>query len=98
MMPAPKDIQLLDNEVAILWNDGQESFIKMDFLRSKSPSAENVGEVDILGNQYGGCARKRFPGVTVNDWEIVGNYAIRFTFSDGHTTGIYSFSLLREIA
>jgi DUF971 family protein len=29
--------------------------------------------------------------------ELVGNYAIRIRFSDGHDTGIYSWSYLREI-
>ncbi len=30
--------------------------------------------------------------------EPVGNYAIRIRFSDGHASGIYSWSYLREIA
>ena len=29
--------------------------------------------------------------------ELVGNYAIRIVFSDGHRTGIYSWGYLREI-
>ena len=29
--------------------------------------------------------------------ELVGNYAIRITFSDGHDTGIFSWEYLREI-
>ena len=29
--------------------------------------------------------------------EAVGNYAIAFTWADGHNTGIYSFRLLRSI-
>ena len=29
--------------------------------------------------------------------ELVGNYAIRFSFSDGHGSGIYTFEHLREI-
>lgn len=29
--------------------------------------------------------------------ELVGRYAIQFTWSDGHSTGIYSFDTLREI-
>jgi hypothetical protein len=29
--------------------------------------------------------------------ELVGNYAIRIRFSDGHDTGIYSWQYLREI-
>ena len=31
------------------------------------------------------------------DAELVGNYAIRITFSDGHSTGIYSWEYLHEI-
>jgi DUF971 family protein len=27
----------------------------------------------------------------------VGNYAVSFTWADGHSTGIYSFRLLREL-
>jgi DUF971 family protein len=29
--------------------------------------------------------------------EMVGNYALRIRFSDGHDTGIYTWSYLREI-
>ncbi len=29
--------------------------------------------------------------------ELVGNYAIRIRFSDGHDTGLYSWKYLREI-
>jgi DUF971 family protein len=29
--------------------------------------------------------------------EAVGNYAIAFTWQDGHNTGIYSFRLLRKL-
>lgn len=36
--------------------------------------------------------------VHVTDAQLVGNYAIQLIFSDGHTSGIYSFVYLREIA
>ncbi|MGA0174271.1 MAG: gamma-butyrobetaine hydroxylase-like domain-containing protein, partial [Phycisphaerales bacterium] len=29
--------------------------------------------------------------------ELVGQYAVRIGFSDGHSTGIYSWAYLREI-
>lgn len=29
--------------------------------------------------------------------EMVGNYALRITFSDGHRTGLYSWDYLRQI-
>ena len=35
--------------------------------------------------------------ISVVDAELVGNYAVRIRFSDGHDTGLYSWSYLREI-
>lgn len=33
-------------------------------------------------------------GVTIVGVETIGNYAARFTFSDGHDTGLYTWKLL----
>lgn len=96
-MHAPVNIQLIGREVAIVWDDNQESYHSFETLRAASPSASNMGERDILGNQYGGDGPKKFPGVDVLGWERVGNYAIRFDFSDGHRTGLYSFDYLRKL-
>ncbi|MDB6168101.1 MAG: hypothetical protein JWM88_965 [Verrucomicrobia bacterium] len=97
-MHAPKDIQLIGGEVAIAWDDGQESYFPAERLRAASPSAETQGERDIFGQKYGGDGPKRFPGVEVRGWEQVGNYALRFDFSDGHRTGLYSYDYLRKLA
>ncbi len=97
-MPTPTNIQLIGLEVAIAWSDGAETFFSMERLRAASPSAENIGERDILGQLHGGDGPKTFPGVTVRHWEQVGNYALRFTFSDGHGSGLYSYDYLRELA
>ena len=97
-MQAPTNIQLIGNELAIAWDDGTESYLPVERLRAASPSAENQGERDIFGNQYGGGGPKQFPGVTVLGWERVGNYAVRFEFSDGHRTGLYSYDYLRKLA
>ena len=35
------------------------------------------------------------PSAVVEGAELVGNYAIRFTWADGHGSGIYGFSSLR---
>ncbi len=97
-MHAPRDIQIIGQEVAIVWDDGAESYFAPEKLRAASPSASNLGERDIMGNQYGGDGPKTFPGVLVTGWERVGNYAFRFEFSDGHRTGLYSFDYLRRLA
>ena len=35
--------------------------------------------------------------LTARGAELVGNYAIRIEFSDGHNTGIYTWEYLKEI-
>lgn len=97
-MHAPSKVELIGEELAIVWDDGTESYFPFEKLRAASPSASNLGERDIFGNQYGGGGAKRFPGVRVTGWERVGNYALRIEFSDGHNSGLYSFEYLRRVA
>lgn len=97
-MQSPANIQLIGEEVAIVWDDGRESYFPFARLRAASPSAETQGERDIFGTQYGGGGSKKFEGVQVTGWEQVGNYALRFEFSDGHRTGLYSFDYLRKLS
>ncbi|MEO6993374.1 MAG: DUF971 domain-containing protein [Lacunisphaera sp.] len=96
-MHSPTDIQIVGSEVAIRWDDGKESFLSFATLRAASPSAEVKGEHDIFGHQYGGEVPKNFVGVEVTGWERIGNYAIRFEFTDGHRTGLYTYELLRQL-
>ena len=97
-MHAPRNVQLIGNEVAIVWDDGVESYFGFEQLRAASPSAETAGERDIFGRQYGGHGPKKFDGVRVVGWQQVGNYALRFDFSDGHNTGLYAYDYLRKLA
>lgn len=96
-MLSPSDIQRIGQEIAIRWSDGQESYISFAKLRANSPSAEVKGEHDIFGQKYGGEATKSHAGVEVLGWEKIGNYAVRFEFSDGHRTGLYTYELLRQL-
>jgi len=93
----PKNVQLIGTELAIIWEDGSESYFPAEFLRLHSPSAQNIGEKDIFGNQYGGDGPKEFSGVTITTWEFQGNYAIRPTFSDGHSSGLFSWDYLSSL-
>ena len=96
-MNAPQRIELIGTEIALIWPDGTEQYIPCERLRAWSPSAENTGERDLLGKQYGGTDQKSFPGVTVRTWRPIGGYAFQFDFSDGHNTGIYTFEYLRKL-
>lgn len=92
----PDHIQAIGDEIAIRWNDGEETYHQMEALRAASPSAENQGESDLLGNRIGGTDQTAFPGVRVSSWQIVGGYAIQFHFTDGHNTGLFGYGMLRE--
>jgi DUF971 family protein len=96
-MTRPSNIAAIGNEIAIVWEDGTETYISMDKLRAASPSAENTGERDLLGKVYGGTNQTDFSGVTVRTWRIMGGYAVQFDFSDGHCTGIYPYDYLRSL-
>ncbi|HAZ66054.1 MAG TPA: hypothetical protein DCY41_04765 [Opitutae bacterium] len=96
-MQPPVDIQLIGPFLAVRWADGREDVFPGEFLRESSPSAENMGEKDILGNTYGGDGPRQFPGVGVVGFHPVGNYALSLVFSDGHSSGIYSWSYLRSL-
>ena len=95
--PAPADIQLIGHEIALRWPNGTEHYLPMEFLRARSPSAETRGETDLFGRQIGGDSRTEFPGVRVSAFEWVGTYAIRFIFTDGHNTGLYSYAYLWDL-
>ncbi|MBL4575314.1 MAG: DUF971 domain-containing protein [Opitutaceae bacterium] len=96
-MISPKNIQLIGTEIAILWEDGKESYFSAPVLRAASPSASAQGEKDIFGQQYGGEFGKDHSDVTIDGWKMIGSYAVRFEFSDGHKTGLYSYDYLREL-
>lgn len=95
----PEKIENFSDFLGVKWNDKQESFIDAFHLRNCSPSAEQKGERDIFGNKSNVSHHKLYEAgeVKINNFEKVGNYAIRIYFSDGHKTGIYSWSTLLKI-
>ena len=97
-MQKPKKVELIGGTLAILWSDGAEDYFESEFLRVNSPSAQNMGETDIFGTQYGGDGPRAFPGVQVREYQFVGNYALKLFFSDGHSTGIFSWEYLKELS
>ncbi|GBL40218.1 MAG: DUF971 domain-containing protein [Nitrospiraceae bacterium] len=91
----PKDMSWVDKGVlGIEWNDGHKSVYPVRYLRQQCPCAACVDE-------WSGVLRLQ-PGdvpivIMLQDVQPVGRYALQFTWSDGHDTGIYSYGLLRRI-
>jgi DUF971 family protein len=95
---SPKNIQLIQKEVAIVWDDGSESFITLEKLRRNCPCAACSGETDVMGNEYRGALIKYGPqSFQVSAFQPVGGYAVQFTWGDGHNSGIYSYSYLKKL-
>lgn len=97
---APRHIELRRSEgLALTWADGRTSFYPVALLRRLSPSAEARALREALAANpltvlpsSGGDSPLR-----AEHAEMVGNYALRITFSDGHSTGLFSWRYLRQI-
>jgi DUF971 family protein len=38
------------------------------------------------------------PDVAIDDMQLVGNYAVKIRWSDGHDTGLYTWQHLRQLS
>ena len=84
--------------LAVLWDDGSESFIEYKMLRNACPCAYCSGETDVFGNVYiGKGIRRTTLAYEVDKIELVGHYAIRIYWKDNHNSGIYPFELLKSL-
>ncbi len=87
----PTEIRLGEDKrtLRLAFDDGAAFTIPAELLRVESPSAEVQG--------HNPSEKITVPGkraVRITAVEMVGNYAIRLTFDDGHATGIYPWDLL----
>ena len=89
--PAPTEIKLRQKSrvMELVFSDGSRFELSYELLRVYSSSAEVRGhgpgqEVLQVGKRE----------VDISALEPVGNYAVQPTFSDGHSTGIYSWDYL----
>lgn len=89
-----------DQALTITWDDGSISVYPIAHLRRMSPSADMrelrksmaKNPLTILPDSMGSSGT-----LTATGAEMIGNYAIKIVFSDGHDTGIYTWDYLREI-
>lgn len=97
MRDAPTDIKLKQAEgvLEITWREGPPRPHRVRQLRCECACAGCVDEmtgartldVDAVPDDIG-----------ITDMALVGNYAVKFTFTDGHDTGIYSWDRLYRMA
>lgn len=101
MTLAPTAIDLKkDRGLTIMWNDGVSSYYSIAYLRKHSPSADmRMLREEMATNPLTVLPTRPTQSgpLTALGAELVGNYALRVRFSDGHDTGIYTWEYLRKI-
>lgn len=92
-----ENIALINGEVAIAWQDGTETYLGYEALRRACPCATCQGEPDAMGRVVRPPVDYILKSFDLVKMEIVGGYAVSFSWADGHGTGIYSFEYLRAL-
>lgn len=96
VMPWPQELRFRKGAgvLSLVYEDGFRGDIGYKRLREESPSAEVRG--------HGAGPRPPQPPVpgdiSVTAADPVGRYAVRIHFSDGHSSGLYTWAYLRELA
>ena len=87
------------NDLLLLqWMDGSENAILLKGVRDNCPCASCAGETDVFGNVYKGPPQSmKEESYIVTGIQPIGYYAIRPFWKDGHSTGIYTFELLKKL-
>lgn len=93
-VPAPTELKLhrASRVLEVAYADGSHFSLPCEYLRVFSPSAEVQG--------HGAVETTLVPGkqaVSIEKIEPVGHYAVRLHFSDGHNTGLFTWTVLRDL-
>lgn len=93
--PTPRDLKALRDErvLRIVWAD-RDDLLAFRFLRGECQCAQCV-------NEWTG-ARILDPAtvpeeISIEQMELVGAYAVRIHWSDGHQSGLYTWERLRKL-
>ncbi len=95
--PIDLTVDKKDSELRIVWNDGVRSIYSFDYLALMCPCANckekryesHKNPLNVLSGPSGPAQ--------LQSADMVGRYAINFSWSGGCASGIYSFDYLDEI-
>jgi DUF971 family protein len=100
MVTDPEHIAISKSKgITIDWKDRHTSSYGLAYLRENCPCASCTGAHGTPPTTKPSSTPFQMykPVLKMTSVEPVGNYAIRMVWSDGHSTGIYSFEHLRKI-
>jgi DUF971 family protein len=92
MSPTEIHVAADRGQLEIAWPDGTRSRLTATTLRLNARSA------DALRQQLDGSVPPSVDDIRIHSVNLIGNYAINLSFSDGHDRGIYPWSHLRALA
>lgn len=88
---------VIGEELCLIFNDGVEIYLPLPLLRRACPCAACQGEPDALGRVVRPKVDHQPSSFQLRQIVPVGSYALQLFWQDGHSTGIYSMSYLREL-
>lgn len=92
MTPTEIKLRRKSSVLEVAFGDGARYQLPFEYLRVYSPSAEVRGHGAGEGKLE--LAKER---VQVTAVDPVGNYSVRLVFDDGHDTGLYTWTYLRDL-
>lgn len=96
---APSSIKIENNKLLLKWTDGKEISIGLEYLREQCPCANCKGETILLQPMRPAKRISSNPDMyKIKNIELMGNYAIKIFWGDGHNTGIYNWEYLNDLA
>jgi DUF971 family protein len=90
-----------DEKLEIRWQDGHASTYPIALLRKHCPCAEckefRAAQVTKPRTSLTVFSKSTDKPLAATGAQLVGGYALRIDWSDGHTSGIYSWEYLRGL-
>lgn len=92
---SPTKIQINDSNLLINWDDGVLTEIPLKELRRNCPCAFCKKEKEEQSTTY--IPLYSNFQVAVSEIKLVGSYAVGVKWKDGHNTGIFEYSNLKQL-
>ncbi|QIK37230.1 DUF971 domain-containing protein [Caldichromatium japonicum] len=94
MPPHPVELNLHQQSrvLEVLFDDGARFHLPCEYLRVYSPSAEVRGHSPATAKLQVGKEQ-----INIIDLKLVGRYAVKIYFDDGHRSGLYDWGYLYEL-
>lgn len=93
-LPIPKRIHRGNREIVITWEEDHEGTYPARELRIACQCASCVDEITRVRLLDPATVPENIGALAIS---LVGNYAIKIDWSDGHNTGIYTYDLLYSL-